>query len=430
MIIRPRVPFQRLILSLSEALDCVHPDIAGHQQRVAYVGLNVARELGMSQDEVFDVFRAAALHDVGLVRVEDKIMASHGGELEDVARHPEAGCELLRGNPLLGQAAQTVRFHHTPWADGRGAQCDGQAVPMASHVVFLADCVERAIRREVHVLDQAKGITQRIAAAAGRTFHPDCAEAFRRLAEKEAFWLDCTSQRIYGVLLDQTDFCSLTIDEEAIQSIANVFARVVDAASPWTITHSMGVAAGAVALARRLGFSPRELIRMRAAGLFHDLGKLTVPARILDKADRRLSPQDWSIIRAHSYHTFRFLSAIGGMPQTTEWAAFHHERLDGSGYPFRHQARDLTLGSRVMAVADVFTALAEDRPYRDGMLPTAAVSVLDNEVRGGGLDGDIVSILKRDYDEIDAVRREEQAVCRPQQDRLARILESRRVVAS
>jgi len=427
MIVKPRVPFQRLILSLSEALDCVRPEIAGHQQRVAYISLRMARVLGMSESEIFEVFCAAALHDIGLVRVEDKILAANGGNLEEIAQHSEAGFELLEGDPLLGPVAETVRYHHVSWADGLGVERGGRPVPLASHIIFLADCAERAIRRDVHVLDQAKKITRRIVEATGERFHPHCVDAFGQLSVKEAFWLDCVTPRIYSVLLDETDWCSLTIDEDSLQSIANVFARVVDAASRWTSTHSTGVASTAVALARRLGFSPRELVQMRAAGLFHDLGKLTVPAEILDRASRKLTPQEWSIIRAHTYHTFRILNAIGGMPQITEWAAFHHERLDGSGYPFHHEGKDLTLGARIMAVADVFTAVTEDRPYRAGMSREKAVSVLNDEVRRGKLDRHVVSVLIEDYSSIDAVRREEQAACRERQDRLADILDSHQV---
>ena len=424
MIIRPRVPFQRLILSLSEALDCVHPDIAGHQQRVAYIGLNMARKLGMSREEAFDVFCAAALHDIGLIRIEDRLLASRADTLEKVAQHGEVGFELLNGNQLLRHTADMVRFHHTPWADGRGAECDGYPIPLASHIIFLADSVERMIRRDIPILDQAKDITRRITEATGETFHPQCVDVFRQLSEKEAIWLDCVSTQIYSVLLDATDWCSLTIDEETILSIADVFARVVDAASRWTSTHSTGVAANAVALARRLSFSSCELIQMHAAGLFHDLGKLTVPARILDKKkETKLTPEEWSCIRAHTYHTFRFLNAIGGMPQIAEWAAFHHERLDGSGYPFHHEAKDLTLGARIMAVADVFTAVTEDRPYRAGMPRAKAVAVLDDAVLSGGLDGDIVSILKRDYEAIDAARQQRLTACGKLQDRVTNIID-------
>ena len=95
------------------------------------------------------------------------------------------------------------------------------------------------------------------------------------------------------------------------------------------------------------------------------------------------------IIKGHTYHTFRILHTIGGMPRITEWAAFHHEWLDGNGYPFRHEGKDLTLGARIMAVADVFTAITEDRPYRKGMAREDVLSVLNEQAQGTVLDGDV-----------------------------------------
>jgi HD-GYP domain-containing protein (c-di-GMP phosphodiesterase class II) len=156
---------------------------------------------------------------------------------------------------------------------------------------------------------------------------------------------------------------------------------------------------------------------MRAAGYLHDLGKLTIPSYILDKPDR-LTPDEMLCMKQHTYHTFRILDTIGGFPQVAEWAAFHHERLDGKGYPFHHGAKDLTLGSRIMAVADVFTAIAEDRPYRKGMSKANALGVMEKLVDDGGLDGDVVNKLKSGYEDIDARRAQEQAQYAQEQEQL------------
>ncbi|MGW8256926.1 MAG: HD-GYP domain-containing protein, partial [Thermoguttaceae bacterium] len=107
-------------------------------------------------------------------------------------------------------------------------------------------------------------------------------------------------------------------------------------------------------------------------------------------------------------HTFRVLDSIGGMRQIAEWAAFHHERLDGNGYPFHLGERELTLGSRIMAVADISTALPEDRPYRKGLLKQEALEVLDGFVKNGAIDRNIVAALRENFDEINLIREIEQ----------------------
>ena len=408
MIVNPHVPLHRLILSLSEALDHVHPQVADHQQRVAYVATNMARCLGLRGTELLDVFNAAAFHDIGLIGVENRLKAVHLGQLEAVRWHPEAGYELLKDDPLFANAAKLIRYHHTPWKNGRGAECDNGIIPPASHILNLADAVERTIDRGIPVLRQAEIISEKVASLSGTHFHPDCVEAFRSVARPEAFWLDTVSERIYSILLRQMDWPVLTIDEATLGPIAEMFGRIVDAASRWTAVHSAGVAAVAVAVAELLNFSPRETQLMRAAGYLHDLGKLSVPTQILDKPGK-LTDEEMTLVKAHPYHTFRILDTIGGMPQISEWAAFHHERLDGTGYPFRHAARDLTLGSRIMAVADVFSAVAEDRPYRKGMSWEEALGIVQKLAAGGALDGDVVATLKQDHDAVDAARQSEQA---------------------
>lgn len=421
MIINSQVPLHRLVLSLSEALDHINPSLADHQLRVAYMSTRMARLMGFRGQGLRDVFNAAALHDIGLIRAEDRIRLVTNKKLEHIQWHSQAGYELLRDNEFFDQAAPIVRHHHVAWNDGQGAQVAGEAVPMASHILALADSVDLEIRRNEPILHQTKRLLELVDQGAGKAFHPDCVNAFRQVSRVPAFWLDATSKRVYSILSRQVDWPTQTINEETVAGIAHTFGRIVDSLSPWTWTHSAGVAASAVALAERLNFSPRELTLMQAAGYLHDLGKITVPASILDKPGSP-TKEEWAIIKGHTYYTFRVLDTIGGMPQIAEWAAFHHERLDGKGYPFGHADKDLTLGSRIMAVADTFTAVAEDRPYRAGMDETRSLAILTKCVDDGGLDGDVVEILRRDFAAIDAIRRQEQTVYAAKQHTLARVM--------
>lgn len=385
--------------------------------RVAYIATKLASEMGVRGTDLSDVFLAAALHDIGLIVVEHDGANLHGNPPGDRPWF-EISYALLHDQFLFSNAAEIIRNLHTPWEDGRGAEREGRQVPLGSHILSVADTSERAIDRNVPVLRQADFVAKQISCLAGKTFHPDCVEAFRRASRPESFWLDCTSERVYSILLKLVDWIPVLLDEAMIDSIAEIVARVVDSASVWTTTHSAGVAATAVELAKRLNFSPREQSLMRAAGHFHDLGKLTIPKHVLNKADRPTA-DEWAAIKAHPYHTFRFLDSIGGMVQISQWAAFHHERVDGKGYPFRVGAENLPLGSRIMAVADVFAAVSEDRPYRKAMARSACIEVLEKFVQQRALDGDVVATLQSHYDEIDAVRQAERASYALKQQALA-----------
>ncbi|OQA12619.1 MAG: Cyclic di-GMP phosphodiesterase response regulator RpfG [bacterium ADurb.Bin363] len=142
---------------------------------------------------------------------------------------------------------------------------------------------------------------------------------------------------------------------------------------------------------------------MKVAGYLHDLGKLAVPTEILEKPGS-LSYEDFSIVRSHTYYTYRTLENIAEFDIINNWASFHHERMDGRGYPFHLKKQDLSLGSRIMALADVFTALSEDRPYRKGMSPDRAMKIIEEMANNSSLDKNILSLLRDHFDEINTCR--------------------------
>ena len=252
-------------------------------------------------------------------------------------------------------------------------------------------------------------------------FNPQCVQAFQSLARKEAFWLDCTSKRIYNLVVGMVEMTPIEAADQTIQGIAEIFARLVDAMSRWTATHSSGVAATAVALSRHLNLSAHDQIRMRTAGLLHDLGKLSVPPEILDHPGK-MTEKQWASIKAHPYYTYRILETTGFPRPIVEWASFHHERLDGTGYPFHVNDEQLTLGSRIMAVADIFTALTEVRPYRQGLAKDDAIAALTQMVRAGGIDAEVVNTLVEHFDAIDETRRQEQDRYAERQKALSEII--------
>jgi HD-GYP domain-containing protein (c-di-GMP phosphodiesterase class II) len=408
MIRDPVVLLRNLVLSLSDALDLVHLVAVDHQQRVAYMTLRLAMQAEWPPGERTDLLYAAALHDIGLLSVEERIGFLQG-EMEDTDRHARMGGNLLSRFDPFREAAGIVRFHHKAW-DAMDAW-DGVPVSArrSANAVNLADFVERRIRRDAGILGQVPGIVAAVDDLRGKQISPDLVDAFHDLAGVESFWLDTVSPHVDAVIAGMVDWPRVILGMDGLEQIGRILSRIVDYRSAYTATHSGGVAASASALARRLFFEERECRLVRIAGLLHDLGKVAVPTAILEKPDR-LSSREFDVIRGHAYHTFRILSAIGGFEGITQWAAFHHERMDGNGYPFHHKGDALPLGSRILAVADVFTALVENRPYRNGIGREGTVAILREFASDGALDGRIVTVLEDGYDAIDRERREAQEV--------------------
>ena len=129
------------------------------------------------------------------------------------------------------------------------------------------------------------------------------------------------------------------------------------------------------------------------AGLLHDLGKLSIPDHILEKPGA-LDEQEKLLMKQHTFYTYHLLGKIDAFHTVKEWAAFHHEKLNGEGYPLGLEAAEISLGARIMAVSDIYQALSEDRPYRKAMSKDKAFAILDQMVADNHLAGNVVEKLK------------------------------------
>jgi len=392
---------------LSTAMDLVSPDMVNHQRRVGYIAQRFADEAGWPENDQNNVLVAGFLHDCGALSLEERFMTMcFEGSLQtsSLHLHAEAGYRLLRKFSPFSEVARYIRFHHLPWDNGAGKEFSDQPVPIGAHLLHLADRVEILIDPKGHILQQAKSIVEKIEQASGKLFAPFLVEVFKSLAGKESFWLDIKALSCDSVWSGHSGLLgSIHIDTEVLRELTTIISRIIDFRSRFTATHSSGVSACAVMLANVLGMSDNEQIMMQIAGYFHDLGKLAVPKEILEKPSS-LTEQEFYIIKAHPYYTKNILNKFKELSTISTWASEHHERLDSKGYPYHLGGDTLSLGSRIMAVADVFTAISEDRPYRKGMDSPQAIKILNNLVVDHALDGDIVNTLTTHFEEINGVR--------------------------
>jgi HD-GYP domain-containing protein (c-di-GMP phosphodiesterase class II) len=387
-----------LAVSLAEAADLVSPLLANHHKQVAFIAQQLGLKLDMPRDEVWRIGLAAAMHDIGALSLAERIHALDF-ELQAPHEHARRGAILLSLlNPVV-DVASIVRFHHVPWNNGKGEVFDGVRVPMHSHLLHLADRVAVSLNVNEEPLGQRARICNLVCSHSGDMFVPDHVDALLSLKGQEWFWLDARRVPFYSI----RQSVSVELEWPDLLLLGRLFAHMIDFRSHFTATHSAGVAATAEAMATLLGFSETECLMMRLAGDLHDLGKLAVPTEILEKP-AKLDESETNIMRAHTYHTFRVLEPIAALRMINEWASYHHERLDGTGYPFHLSSSELGLGSRIMAVADVFTAIMEDRPYRKGMDSREALAVIKKMGRASALDEHVIAALEKHFDEVNSRR--------------------------
>jgi HD-GYP domain-containing protein (c-di-GMP phosphodiesterase class II) len=390
-----------LVSSLSKAMDLISPAVVNHHTRVGYVTGWLARRLDLPPRERRDLVLAGLLHDAGALSMKSRLDAL---QFETDGRvHAEAGFRLLRTCPSLERAARLVRHHHTRHRDLDALDRRGEDAPRKANILNVADRVDVLIRRDREVPGQAESVRGRIQRLAGDMFYPEYLEAFLDVAEDPDFWAGATrpGRHLTGLLPGGLEGDVLDVD--GVLEFSRLFSLVIDFRSRFTATHSSGVAETAKALAALHGFAGQDLKLMHIAGNLHDLGKLAVPTELLEK-DCKLDCDEFARIKQHAMHSDRIIGGVAGLEQVNEWASSHHERMDGRGYPFQRAGTELSLGARILAVADVFTAITEDRPYRAGMDRDKARSVLREMAADGALDSGVVAALLDNFDAINEER--------------------------
>ncbi len=385
-----------ILLSFSDAIDLIDQSIAAHQMRTAFVTCQMANAAKLPLEATQKIFAGSILHDVGALTPEDKIRL-HDFEETNVNIHCIRGAKLFGLCPLLKESSEMIRWHHKPWKEWTTGIDSKDA--FESQVLYLADYLERSINRDQYILHQNEELVEKITSMAGSELHSDIVDLFVDVQNREEFWLDLVSPRLYSILLHFGPFRRVDIEIDQIFSISTFFRNLIDFKSPFTATHSTGVSECASILSRIFGLTTNEISLIKLAGHFHDIGKLSVPNAILDKPDK-LTKEEFAIIKRHTYFTYMVLNSIGGLDHIPEWAAFHHEKLNGSGYPFHVNSKQLDSASRIVAVSDIFTALAEDRPYRSGMQRDKIESILKNIAQNDGIDEKIVDLLLENYEEV------------------------------
>ncbi len=304
----------------------------------------------------------------------------------------ERGSSIARRMGFPESAAMAIHCLDEHW-DGGGYPdgLRGEQIPLLSRIMNLAQTL--AVFWNTYGPATAIEVIEK---RAGKWFDPDLVKAAKSLAHTGALWSGLKSENLLSEVgaLEPRD-SHLLVNEEMLDNVCLAFAEVIDAKSPFTYRHSNGVAQAAVGIAGQLGMPAEEINLIRRAALLHDIGKLSVPNTILEKPDK-LTESEWQVVRKHPYYTLEILSRIPGFADLSDIAAAHHEKLDGSGY-FRHWgAEQLTMPARILAVADVYDALAARRPYRDA-LPLEAVWNLMHKDAPRALDAECLEALEASH---------------------------------
>jgi HD-GYP domain-containing protein (c-di-GMP phosphodiesterase class II) len=424
-----------VLSALSHALDITEGQPRGHAERTCLIGMRLGGQIGLDERELSSLFYALLLKDAGCssnsakvaslygnsdaaVKRDRKVtdhhkpgqslrhllrntapgasplakarhiraLAAHGSEgaRELTALRCERGADVARKVGMDEATAAAIAALDEHW-DGRGypAGAAGEQIPLLGRILSIAQTAEVFWQ-----LGGAPAVCEVARARRGSWFDPALADALCAFERDDDFWSSLEQPRVAAV--EPPDRVE-TVDQERLDRVAEAFATVVDAKSPYTGRHSEGVASIAVGLAYLLGLDDRTRRDLYRAGLLHDIGKLGVSNRILDKRGG-LDAEEWREVRRHPLTSLQILRRVGSLRNVARLSGLHHERLDGSGYYLGFDGTQLDLPARVLAVADVAEALSAHRPYRDALGPDEVLEIMAREA-GTTLDGEAFEAL-------------------------------------
>lgn len=394
-----------VVFSISNVIDMISPKLDGHHKRTAYLALRIAESLGLSTDCQSDIFLAGLLHDCGALSLKEKLDALKF-ELERPHHHAEVGYQFLKNFTHFKNAAKIIRYHHVDWEDIKNNNSWQKEIPLGSSIIHLADRLDVLFDKQDNVSGQINRVCRRISNESGHKFSPELVDCFLELCQKEDLLQGLFEDLPYSI--KEQKLKDTVLDFEETIEITKLFERIIDFRSSFTANHSSGVAAVAEALGRFAGLEEGRCILLRIAGYLHDVGKLAIPVEYIEKPGK-LTNEEYEAVKLHALYSYQVLSKIKGFEEINRFASFHHERLNGKGYPFFLKKDDLDIESRIVCVADIFTAITEDRPYRKGMCSENSLRVLKTMADNNGIDPELVSILEEFYDQINIIRIEAQA---------------------
>lgn len=395
-----------LLNQLSYAIDCVEAELMGvssfHSKRVAIISIGIGKLLGCDDVEMMDLAAVALLHDNALTEciqteyaeVDDNINTKRRFSIEE---HCIIGENNIKRMPFYKKCEGVVLYHHER-ADGKGPFGKKYTeVPLFARIVHIADVLDTEF--DLRSVDDNKyeKLRKFVLDNEGAVFDKEISDCFLK-AFDDADSMQIREQSMNRNILNVLPVVYWECDNSQLIDIAGIFSKIVDYKSEFTSRHSTGIAAKAMEMGKYYGYDEDKQTKLYVAGALHDIGKLIIDNDILEKPGK-LTDEEYLNIKNHAEASYIMLKSIRGMEEITTWACMHHEKLDGSGYPFGKKADELGHEERLLTCLDIYQALIEDRPYKVGKSHKEAVDILNQMAEDNKVDGDIVKDIDRHFKE-------------------------------
>lgn len=396
-----------LLSAFSFALDCVEAELihvtSNHGKRVAYMSVCMAEKMGVSDDALRDLAACALLHDNALTQYINEEFYSDISNIDtlkvssdditprQLGMHCIYGEKNLEKYPFKTGVKDVILYHHEE-ADGSGPfEKKWTEVPLFARIIHFSDMLDAFCKAQKFDEDVFNKAVNFIEKNKDKRFDSEVTKMFFDAFDKDEF-SRLSDEHIEEYFWEKVPCEKSFYSFNVLKDLADLFAKIIDYKSEFTSRHSLGVARTASKISEIMGYDKVICDKMYLAGTLHDVGKIAIGNEILEKP-ARLTDEEFAKMKNHAGYTYMILSKVDGFEEIRDIAAFHHERLDGSGYPFGKMADELTTLQRIMACADIYQALTEKRPYKDGMDHDKACEILKDMADKNWIDKNITEVI-------------------------------------
>ncbi len=379
---------QNVIAIIRKTLSILNPNIMKHSEIVGYIFYKMLEyEQKYSEQEMLEYTWIAILHDIGLYRV-DGLDNVADFEVNNTESHSIYGFLFLKYLSPLAEKAEIVLYHHLDYE--RYGLVKNKYERITECLAF-ADKMDTFMRRDKIQMEAdyfTRYVDIKFSARARNLF----------LEAEKKFGI--TAKLVSGEYREELNelFSHIEMSEMDKKSFLGMLVYTIDFRSEYTVIHTMATVNFAQQLGVLMNLGAAELRQLYYGALLHDLGKIAIPINILESPGK-LSAEEMRIMKAHVRITEMILSGLVA-PEVIDIAARHHEKLDGSGYHNGLSDKDLTLPQKIVAVADMLSALYGQRSYKKSFESNIIKTILSEEAADYKISKPVVDCLLENYDNI------------------------------
>lgn len=372
-----------------------------HSKRVAYIALKMGKQLNFNDQELYELCTLSFMHDNGLSEEILKTQYKMDDLLQDerlsfLSGHCITGENNIKNLLCSDHNQNVIKYHHEKY-NGKGYYgLFGNEIPLHSQIIGLADHLDTKFHLENPHPGNQFAVVNYVRDNKDILYSNNIVNLFCEVSKNQSFWMD-----VQNLFIDQAlnDILPVNYQETSFKDVFDklqFFSKIIDSKSKYTENHTSGLIKKMDVVTDKLRVNESTKYKLMLAADLHDIGKLAIPASILDDT-KSLNEEQHKVIQYHTYLTGAMLGNIKDFTDVRTWAANHHEKLNGKGYPYGKKAKELDFESRLMTCLDIYQALTEERPYRSSADHSHAIEIMNNMALNYYIDGDVVDTIEKTF---------------------------------